>query len=338
MTLTVYRGSKQAAAASLDELIASWDLVGETPRTVQFETFLRPGDLLAPSLAEADPPPGEYFDYYPPDKNVENYKGEGIALRSLVIEGPLFEDWPPPSARKLLAGVDFDDAGDVVLTKAPYEHVVDVVAGLRAAGFPAVRSLKANSRPMRVWPNRFSRAAGRSSKRCAFRSAPCSALRPSCSRPAIRDGWTITRWRPAFPTFSGGACRTMNCWPGPPTAASGRPGSPGVSGRASARRSQVGALRPRLRGPGVQALRDEGDEPGLRALSRVRRPPGAGDGQGDPIVSGRVDRRGPRRGQPDRRRLHVPQPASCRPLRHPGGRGTAHAQGDVAGRTACVAG
>ena len=135
VTLTVYRGSKQAAAASLDELIASWDLVGETPRTVQFETFLRPGDLLAPSLAEADPPPGEYFDYYPPDRNVENYKGEGIALRSLVIEGPLFESWPPPSTRKLLAGVDFDDAGDVVLTKAPYEHVVDVVAGFGPRAF-----------------------------------------------------------------------------------------------------------------------------------------------------------------------------------------------------------
>ena len=135
VTLTVYRGSKQAAAASLDELIASFDLVGETPRTVQFETFLRPGDLLAPSLAEADPPPGEYFDYYPPDRNVENYKGEGIALRSLVIEGPLFESWPPPSTRKLLAGVDFDDAGDVVLTKSPYEHVVDVVAGFGPRAF-----------------------------------------------------------------------------------------------------------------------------------------------------------------------------------------------------------
>jgi hypothetical protein len=128
VTLTVYRGSKQAAAASLDELLAYWDLVGEEPRTVQFETFLRPGELLAPSLAEADPPPGEYFDYYAPDRNVENYEGEGIALRSLVIEGPLFDDWPPPSTRKLLTGIEFDDAGEVILTKAPYEHVVDVVA------------------------------------------------------------------------------------------------------------------------------------------------------------------------------------------------------------------
>ena len=135
VTLTVYRGSKQAAAASLDELISYWDLVGEEPRTVRFETFLRPGDLLAPSLAEADPPPGQYFDYYAPDRNVENYKGEGIALRSLTIEGPLFDDWPPPSARKLLAGIEFDDAGEVILTKAPYEHVVDVVAEFAPRAF-----------------------------------------------------------------------------------------------------------------------------------------------------------------------------------------------------------
>ena len=135
VTLTVYRGSKQAAAASLDELISYWDLVGEEPRTVRFETFLRPGDLLAPSLAEADPPPGQYFDYYAPDRNVENYEGEGIALRSLTIEGPLFDDWPPPSARKLLAGIEFDDAGEVILTKAPYEHVVDVVAEFAPRAF-----------------------------------------------------------------------------------------------------------------------------------------------------------------------------------------------------------
>lgn len=135
VTLTVYRGSKQAAAASLDELLAYWDLVGEEPRTVRFETFLRPGDLLAPSLAEADPPPGQYFDYYAPDRNVENYEGEGIALRSLTIEGPLFDDWPPLSARKLLAGIEFDDAGEVILTKAPYEHVVDVVAEFAPRAF-----------------------------------------------------------------------------------------------------------------------------------------------------------------------------------------------------------
>ena len=135
LTLTVYLGSKQAAAASLDELVASYDLVGETPRTVEFETFLRPGDLLAPSLAEADRPPGEYVNYFAPEANVENYRGEGIALRSLTIEGPLFDEWPPPSTRKLLTGVEFDEGGEVVLSKAPNEHVVDVVAAFGPRAF-----------------------------------------------------------------------------------------------------------------------------------------------------------------------------------------------------------
>ena len=135
VTLTVYRGSKQAAAAALEDLIGSFDLVGEEPRTVQLETFLRPGDLIAPSLAEADPPEGEYFDYYAPERNVENYKGEGIALRSLTIEGPLFEAWPPAGTRKLLAGVAFDEAGEIVLTKTPYEHVVDVVTEFAPRAF-----------------------------------------------------------------------------------------------------------------------------------------------------------------------------------------------------------
>ncbi len=135
LTLTVYRGSKQGAAASLDELLGAWDLVDAEARKVEFETFLRPGDLLAPSLAEADPPPGEFFDYYAPERNVENYGGEGIALRSMTIEGPLFDDWPPASARRLLAGIDFDADGEPVLTASPYEHVVDVVAAFAPRAF-----------------------------------------------------------------------------------------------------------------------------------------------------------------------------------------------------------
>jgi len=135
VTLTVYRGTKHGAAASLDELIGSWDLLDETPRRVQFETFLRPGELLAPSIAEADPPPGEYFDYFSPDRNVEHYKGEGIALRSLTVEGPLFPSWPPPGTQQLLPGVEFDEAGEVVLTRAPYEHIVEIVAEFAPRAF-----------------------------------------------------------------------------------------------------------------------------------------------------------------------------------------------------------
>ena len=134
VTLTLYRGTKQAAAASLEELLGAYDLAGETPRTIEIETFLRPEDILAPSVADLDRR-GDYGNYYDPKKNVENFRGEGVALRSLTMEGPLFESWPPPSTRQLLVGVDVDDAGEVVLTKAPYEHVVDIVAQFAPRAF-----------------------------------------------------------------------------------------------------------------------------------------------------------------------------------------------------------
>ena len=133
VTLTLYRGTKQAAAAALEEMLLSYDLIGETPRTVQVETYLRPNDILAPSLADAERI--DYTNYYAPEHTVENYKGEGIALRSMTIEGPLFESWPPPSARELLVGVEFDDEGGLRLTKAPYEHIVDIVARFAPLAF-----------------------------------------------------------------------------------------------------------------------------------------------------------------------------------------------------------
>ena len=133
VTLTLYRGTKQAAAAALEELILSTDLIGETPRTVQVETYLRPNDILAPSLADAERI--DYTNYYAPEHTVENYKGEGVALRSMTIEGPLFESWPPPSTRELLVGVEFDDEGGLRLTKAPYEHIVDIVARFAPLAF-----------------------------------------------------------------------------------------------------------------------------------------------------------------------------------------------------------
>ena len=133
VTLTLYRGTKQAAAAALEEMLLSYDLVGETPRTVQVETYLRPYDILAPSLADAERI--DYTNYYAPENTVENYKGEGIALRSMTIEGPLFESWPPPSTHDLLVGVEFDDEGGLRLTKAPYEHIVDIVARFAPLAF-----------------------------------------------------------------------------------------------------------------------------------------------------------------------------------------------------------
>ena len=127
VTATLYRGVKQGVTASLDDLIGSFDLVENTGRTVEVTTFLRPGELLSPSVAELHRVPG-YTNHFAPENTVKDYAGEGIAIRSLTIEGPLIETWPPASARQLLTGIEIDDAGQIQLSKPPYEHVVDIVA------------------------------------------------------------------------------------------------------------------------------------------------------------------------------------------------------------------
>ncbi|MCZ6711746.1 MAG: DUF1592 domain-containing protein, partial [Gammaproteobacteria bacterium] len=128
VTATLYRGVKQGVTASLDNLIGSFDLVENTGRILEVTTFLRPGELVSPSVAELHRPPGFSYSHFAPENNVKDYPGEGIAIRSLTIEGPLIETWPPQSTRQLLTGIEFDDAGQIQLSKPPYEHVVDIVA------------------------------------------------------------------------------------------------------------------------------------------------------------------------------------------------------------------
>ena len=136
VTLTMYRGRMSGLAASLDRLLGTWDLVGDGPRTVELTPFLHPGDLVSPSLADADAPPGDRAARYSlPGRNIRDYKGEGVALKTMTIDGPLFDSWPPPSARQLLPGVEFDEDGEIRLTKDPYAHVVDIVAAFAPRAF-----------------------------------------------------------------------------------------------------------------------------------------------------------------------------------------------------------
>ena len=135
VTLTLFKGTKGvAAAAALSDLIGSFDLVGPESRTVQVVTFLRPGDVVSPSVADLETPPGDYVNYFAPDKNVKDYRGEGIAIKSLAIEGPLVESWPPASVGRLLVGVSLEE-GEIRLTKPPFEHILDIVAAFAPRAF-----------------------------------------------------------------------------------------------------------------------------------------------------------------------------------------------------------
>lgn len=134
--LSVYRGKMGGAAASLDELIGSFDLEEDAPQTFELTPFLRPGDLVSPA-------PFDLIQIGNPNKDnditngyeLEDYKGEGLALKSLSIEGPLYDMWPPASTRQILVGVDFTDDGEIHLTKDPYEHIVEIVASFAVRAF-----------------------------------------------------------------------------------------------------------------------------------------------------------------------------------------------------------
>ena len=142
VTLKLYRGYLAGAAASLDELIGTFDLVGDEPRIVEVTPFLRTGDLIAISPADLDGP-GPGLGVAPSDPSqgfadvINDYPGEGIALKSMTFEGPLLEGdtWPPAGTRRLLTGVEFDEDGGIRLTKDPYAHVVDIVAAFAPRAF-----------------------------------------------------------------------------------------------------------------------------------------------------------------------------------------------------------
>ncbi len=139
VALKVYRGLKAGIAASLNELIGWFDLVGDETVTVELTPFLRPGDLIGvmPADTDGDDDPALAFE----DRSqgyrevLKTYEGEGIAFKSMTIEGPLLDNWPPESTRQLLAGVEFDENGGVRLTKPPYAHVVDTVTAFAPRAF-----------------------------------------------------------------------------------------------------------------------------------------------------------------------------------------------------------
>ncbi len=141
VTLTLYQSARAVGPASLDDLIGSFDLVGDIPRTVELTPFLRPGHLISPSVADLDRPSNRSARFRggaaKGGGNVQTYPGEGIALKSMTFEGPLLKDdmWPPASTRQLLTGVEFDEDGDVQLTKDPYDHIVDIVARFAPLAF-----------------------------------------------------------------------------------------------------------------------------------------------------------------------------------------------------------
>ena len=143
VNLMVYRGRMSGQAASLDDLVGSFDLTG--PRTIELTPFLRPGELVSVSPGDLTNLDGlteeQRGDYQPPEDpfdgwgGMKDFPGSGIVMKSMTIEGPLLDAWPAPSTRVLLAGIAFDQDGALQFTKTQDEHLVDVLAGFAPRAF-----------------------------------------------------------------------------------------------------------------------------------------------------------------------------------------------------------
>jgi hypothetical protein len=134
--LAIYKGKMAGVAASLDELLATFELNNGRPGPYEITAYLRPGDLISPSPFDLDgnPHAAEREDSSQ-GYDMSNYDGEGVALRSLSIEGPIRNQWPPASTKKTLAGIEFDALGQPILDRSAREHVDAVIADFGPRAF-----------------------------------------------------------------------------------------------------------------------------------------------------------------------------------------------------------
>ncbi|MDB4614598.1 DUF1592 domain-containing protein [bacterium] len=118
------------------ELFAAWDLVGNDYREVTATKYLRTDDYIYVSADELDPAPDGKVIY-----NIQpasEYKGEGVSIRRVIVEGPLETTWPPQRTRNLFPGIEWKPTGQTfqpVFNKSPIEHIHDAVASLAPRAF-----------------------------------------------------------------------------------------------------------------------------------------------------------------------------------------------------------
>ncbi|TWU38543.1 DUF1592 domain-containing protein [Novipirellula artificiosorum] len=119
------------------ELFAAWD-VDEKLRTVSTIKYLRPDDYFYVSADELEPAPDGKVIYN--SQPASEFKGEGVRVRRVLVEGPLEPTWPPQRTRALFPGVQWETAANgryykPVTTKSHYEHIRDAVAALAPRAF-----------------------------------------------------------------------------------------------------------------------------------------------------------------------------------------------------------
>ena len=134
------------------ELFAAWD-VDKKFRTVSTIKYLRPDDYFYVSADELEPAPDGKVIYN--SQPASEFKGEGVRVQKVIVEGPLESTWPPQRTRDLFPGVQWEPVSrqnsrkadgarseslddfryKPVTTKSHYEHIRDAVAALAPRAF-----------------------------------------------------------------------------------------------------------------------------------------------------------------------------------------------------------
>jgi len=119
------------------ELFAAWD-VDEKLRTVSTIKYLRPDDYFYVSADELEPAPDGKVIYN--SQPASEFKGEGVRVRKVLVEGPLESTWPPQRTRALFPGIEWEPVANgryytPVTTRPHYEHIRDAVAALAPRAF-----------------------------------------------------------------------------------------------------------------------------------------------------------------------------------------------------------
>ncbi|YCM44289.1 DUF1592 domain-containing protein [Verrucomicrobiaceae bacterium 227] len=96
MTMKLIQGRQQVSGVTL---LGAFELAPDKPRTIEVTTFLQPGDYLYPTIHVSKL---NTWNGLTAVGGAQNYLGEGIALHSMSVEGPLPESKAPPATRALL--------------------------------------------------------------------------------------------------------------------------------------------------------------------------------------------------------------------------------------------
>jgi len=122
------------------ELIGNFEIKPGESRKIEVTQYFEPGEFFFPAGLNLNAAPDGKSIYHMRVKGARGYKGEGLAIKWLKIEGPLEEEWPPTRTRNLLTGVSIPWLPQhriywTSVTKDPKEHLRDIIKQITPKAF-----------------------------------------------------------------------------------------------------------------------------------------------------------------------------------------------------------